>query len=414
MKKRPKEALTPAYYLFRLANVVVRPATIFAAASILGDSIGSIIAIAYTMSGWLMVPMSLGSYRWTLPFEFSTRSQIESDYSVFKSTYLTVISLSVILAVLPCMAVGLAISESIAVGLVVFSVTVFDCLAHESSRRILYSGRLNFWALFLIVSNLALPVGWALSALWVSHQNQYSEADLLSAFLWVSVAVAIAVVFAFVLVNRPHRFVFSVRAFQRRLTRGWRYAMVALFSKSHQHIDKLLVGLINPDWIWIIAIVNYVSMLPVMAYEMVNLARLKSRIINMSRAEIMSRTRIENSEVVFFLLVSIPAAIAIGLFLAFEQMPWQLYVASLVYFAFAWAAIVAMKRTELLFWRDSNATNLYKIEFRAFLTNGIVALLISLAGLQAFALKVPSLLAAWLKVSLVGKPLRRKKGNLDG
>lgn len=405
-----RTGVSRTYFFLRLANVAVRPLTLFAIAHLAGDLLASAIALAFAFSAWMMAPMTFGSFRWLLPLE--RRHEPGSyAYRLGQQTYRWTIYISLLLC-FPALLVIAAVTLNswTLAGLVCF-VVIYDFLSHEESRRLLYQGELVSWARFLLWRNSIMPMAW-LAVIGIGRLLAIDRLPHSGIATWLAAwSAAITVVCfvrfhkkLFIPVERPLQ---HLRLAAHRIKQYWQYAACSLLAKSHQNIDKLLVAFIMPEATWIISIIGYCANLPVMAYEMMTLATLKSKIMSLNAQEIADRRIVNRSDVVLFLLIGGPAAIAAYVFLVVQDASLPPAPLIAVYFLAGWLLTVTAKKSELVLWSGSDRWTPFWIDAAAGLMTSALSALVLLTSPLLILIKVPAIFGLSVKWILSDNHLKR-------
>lgn len=399
------------YYLsFRVLNVLIRPASLFAFAFLSGDMFSSGLALAYTMGAWLMAPMSLGSYRWTLPIE----KRNGWDIKRCKESILTYQLIYYVSLLIFCPATFVAIyllSGSAANSVVAALVVAYDFTNHEQSRRLLYQGKLQAWARFLAIRNLALACVCLFSAQVAMH---IFEAPTLSAqFSAVSIGVSILLLASVLGFHKAT--VVSGNSWPKlrylplalsRIKKYWQLSFCGVLSNSHTQIDRILISIILPQYTWVVMVLGYCAQLPAMVYEMLHLARLKASILQMRRGEIEARRRISLKEVLIFIGTGVPCAAFGCIFLYYKSVPSIVFLIA-IYMTFSFLLTMTMKKSELVVWARRDRWAPVRIDTLSGLATLVSGTLIGVSG-QFVLVKLPAVLGLAIKSVLSDKYLKDK------
>jgi len=387
--------------MLRVGNVAVRPASLFLFSFISDNLSVSVIALGYTFGAWLMAPMSIGSYRWVLPLE--TRYGRDSIFRVREArAYSLVIGFSFVLVVPAVFQIAATMMGEAYAGFLVAQVVAYDFIVHEQSRRLLYGGELTRWARFLLSRNLLLTFAWAAGLLtaWLI------DSDLARARFVEIAALSTAPVLILVLrdfwknhanFGKSASLGTGVGVARRRIMDYWQYAVMGLMTKSHQHVDKIITALIYPELVWIVAMANYLMAIPVTAYEMLNLAKLKSSVLRMGRSELADRSHISRRDSITVLVVGVPAALATLAFLYSQGLAYEGLLMVVTYLILSWVFVISIKRGELLFWSSRDPWRPFRIDMGAGIVNlAAAAVLVSLSA-GIVLVKLPALLGVIVK-----------------
>lgn len=411
LEQAPEPPRPPITYLaLRVVNIAIRPLTLVVFALNFGDFNSSIIALSYTFGAWLMVPMSLGSYRWVLPIE--RRFERGSRFSELALVaYTPIVLISILIFVPVSFVVSALLMDSLAVGAVVAQIVVYDFLIHEQSRRKLYSGNLTGWAWYLVQKNALIPFVWtlALAAAYVLGPNLI--ADRFSEILALgTLPLTLATMATFFsqygrFRQRPHSAI-QPSLLAGRLITYWQYAATGILTKFHVHVDRLLAGVLLPEFIWIVSLVNYMAMIPVTLFEMVNLATLKSRILGLDRDQVNSLKYVSGRDVQMLGLGTVPAFIAMTIFLLYrESFEAALWLACL-YALFASIFAISLKHSEMLFWMAKDRWAPFNVDLRAAVVTAVGAIgVVALGSASLLFLKLPALLGACAKYAFARRAL---------
>lgn len=403
--------LPVAYLALRVGNVAVRPVSLFVFAALVDDLSVSVIALCYTFGAWLMAPMSCGSYRWLLPIErrFGPGSLMRRRA---EAVYSGIIAISIVMTVPVVYWLSADLMSSAFAGALAAQIVIYDFLTHEQSRRILYGGQLTKWAAFLLRRNLLPPIAWMLAYGAVSIVRPDTAVQ---AFVPAAAAATVPVLGLAVLVFARKHLVFGtgagtskcIRAIAARVRGYWQYAAVGIMTKSHQQVDKILTAVILPEYVWIVAIVNYLASVPVTAFEMINLARLKSKVLGLRSEEIAGRIAATRKDVSTFLVFGIPSGIIAAVFLQSQGLTWQAPAIAAVYLVFSWFFMISLKRTELLFWTAKNKWIPFRIDAWAGAANLLLAAALPFFGKSLLLVKLPAVVGAVVKDTWTRRTLER-------
>lgn len=372
------------------------------------------VAIAYTFGVWLMAPMSLGAFRWILPIERRAHWKSERTLSAAVSAYRLTVYCSLAL-VLPLVMIAAWWINGHWYGSVLAVVVVtYDYLSHEQSRRLLYSGQLHNWAWFLLGRNLLLPILWLAGFLVAPLANTTVPINPLAMLSIVSLpALALAATAMHIKLlqrqNSKAMWRFMPLAW-RRMRKYWQYSACGVMAKAHLNVDKFLVALVAPELTWVIAIFGYIFQVPVMAYEMLHIAPLKAKILDLTAPEIRHRQRFQKQEILLFVSTALIAASSGFGFLLLQKLDHLALPLTGVYLMTALVASLNLKWSELVFWTRGDRWAPFRIDLAAALVMLAASAIVPLYFASLIWVRVPALLGLGVKTWLSRRYLKGKHG----
>lgn len=402
------------YLAYRLANVAARPLTLLFLAVFASDAAASKLALAYTFGSWLMAPMSVGAFRWTIPIEMRPGANSASK-NLTQTTYQATYYLSLLLFA-PMVTLGsFAISQSGEVAALCAIVVVFDYTNHEQSRRLLYAGHVIEWARFNVGRNLLLSgclIAPLLGRLIIPKIATYDVAEALSISTVVALAATLFCVAKFhariLSLNRFSAVARSSKLALRRISKYWQFSACGILAKSHQSLDKIIVAIVAPELTWVIAILGYFFAVPIMAYEMLHIATMKSKILHLSRKKMLELKYFSRNEVgliATLLLVCTGGSIVFLQMKGLGGMAWPLVTA---YGIFGLLGCLNLKWSELVFWKKGDRWGAFRIDAWSGAIAAFAAAMVIVFSGGLVAARLPGLAGLALKVYLSQRTLSKE------